>query len=80
MTDSFKLIAQFLDRFEREVEGRQLVSAPPEFQLKLRALAQGRLPQAERIEVFSSLNQNPEWIAELANEIKALRPNQDESE
>jgi len=73
MTNSFKLLSEYLDRFEHEVEGRQWEAPPEEIQAKLRALAQGRLPQTEQPQVFTILNQNPEWISELAKEIKALR-------
>jgi hypothetical protein len=79
MTDSFKLLAEFLGSFDHEVEGRQLDAPPEEIQVKLRALAQGRLPQTEHQEVFSILNQNPEWISELAKEIKALRTGPDKT-
>jgi len=75
MTDSFKLLAEFLDQFNDEVEGRQSAAPPEEIQVKLRALAHGSLPLTERENVFSILNQNPEWISELAKEIKALRIN-----
>ena len=73
MTNSFKMLAEFLERFDHEVEGRQLSTPPDEFRIKLRALARGSLPSTERDEVFAVLNQNPEWISELAKEIKALR-------
>lgn len=73
MTNSFKVLSEFLERFDDEVEGRHLAALPEEARLKLRALAHGKLPQAEHQGIFSTLNQNPEWIAELAKEIKALR-------
>jgi hypothetical protein len=79
MTNTFKLLAEFLDRFDDEVEGRELAAPPEEIQVKLRALAQGSLPQSERQKVFSILNQNPEWISELAKEIKALRISPDKT-
>jgi hypothetical protein len=79
MTSSFKFLAEFLERFDLEVEGRQSAAPPEEIQNKLRALAQGNLPQTEHQEVFSLLNQNPEWISELAREIKELRTDPDET-
>lgn len=75
MNNTFKLLAEFLDRFEGEVEGRQFVAPPAEVQAKLRALARGSLPATEQQEIFLLLNQNTEWIADLAKEIKAMRPN-----
>ena len=73
MTNSFELLAAFLDRFGDEVEGRELAEPPEDIQIQLRALALGRLPGAERDSLFSLLRRNPEWIAQLADEVKALR-------
>lgn len=75
MRNSFKIVSGFLERFDCEVEGRQWAAPPEEVQTKLRALAQGNLPMTEHEEVFGLLNQNPEWISELAKEFKALRTN-----
>jgi hypothetical protein len=73
MTDNFKILVEFLEHFGQEVEGRKLTEPPPEIQDKLRELALGRLPEAERPGLFALLNRNPDWIASLAREVKALR-------
>jgi hypothetical protein len=77
MNNTFELLAGFLDRFGDEVEGRQWPEPPPDIQEKMRALAQGRLEQVERNELFSLLNRNPDWIPRLVTEIKSLRANPD---
>lgn len=79
MTTTFKVLEEFLNRFEIEAEGRHLHAVPDELRGKLRALASGTLPPAEHPEVFTILSQNTEWIAELAREIKALRPRSEET-
>jgi hypothetical protein len=79
VTNTFKVLEEFLNRFDNEVEGRQSPGVPEEIRTKLRALASGTLPKTQHAEVFSILSQNPEWIAELAREIKALHPSSEEA-
>ena len=73
MTNDFKILACFLERFGDEVEGRGLPEAPPEIQNQLRDLALGRLPQTQCDELLALLSRNPAWIGRLADEVKALR-------
>jgi len=73
MTNTFQILAAFLDRFEDEVEGRELHEPTPELQARLRDFARGKLPGAEQKELMGLLNQNPQWIGRLAQEVKALR-------
>jgi hypothetical protein len=73
MPNTFEMLAQFLDRFGDEVQGRQAEEPPESVQPRLRALASGRLPAMDRSEVFSLLSQNPGWVPWLAKEIKGLR-------
>jgi hypothetical protein len=80
MTNSFKTLAEFFDQFNDEVQGRDLGEPPEEIQVQLRSLAQGGLPARDQPELFALLNQNPEWVAGLAREVKALRkPPQNEA-
>ena len=73
MSNTFEILAGFLDRFEDEVEGRELQEPPEAVRTKLGAFAKGELPKAEHEELLSMLRQNPGWVARLAAEVKALR-------
>ena len=73
MDNTFKILTAFLDQFAGEVEGRALEELTPGTRAKLEQLARGQLPETERTELFVTLSRNPEWVARLAQEIKALR-------
>jgi len=73
MTDKFQVLLKFLDRFDGEVEGRELSEPPVETKSRLQRFARGALPDSEQAEVFALLDRNPEWIAWLAREVKELR-------
>ena len=73
MANEFEILAGFLAKFGDEVEGRELQDLPNDVQAKLRELARGSLPETERSRLFDLLNQNPQWIGRLADEVKALR-------
>ena len=75
MSNIFKTLAGFLDRTDPEVEGRELEQPPPAVQLKLRQLARGELPEAQRRDLFDQLERHRHWIPLLADEVKALRNN-----
>lgn len=70
-TDPFNILAGFLDHFGKEVEGRELSEPTQEAKRKLEQLARGTLPDAQQAEVWDLLNQNPQWILWLAQEVKA---------
>jgi len=73
MANEFEILAGFLARFGDEVEGRELQDLPRNVQDQLRELARGSLSETERSQLMSLLNQNPAWIGQLADEVKALR-------
>ena len=73
MAETFEILARFLDRAEHEVEGRELPAPSEALCLQLRQFARGALPEAERAQLLDLLHQNPQWLAPLAAEIKALR-------
>jgi hypothetical protein len=73
MSNSFEILAGFLDRFGNEVEGRELQEPPENIQMQLRAFAKGDLAEPAHEELLSLLNQNLSWIAWLAAEVKAMR-------
>ena len=74
MANTFEILAGFLERFGDEVEGRSLQELDESVRGKLRDFATGKLPQSEQGELIRMLNQNPQWVAHLAQEVKALRP------
>jgi hypothetical protein len=73
MANEFEILAGFLSKFADEVEGRELQDLPRNVQTQLRELARGTLPEDERLQLFSVLKENPAWIGQLAEEVKALR-------
>jgi len=73
MPDQFEILARFLERFGDEVEGREVGDPGDDTRARLKQLARGELPEAEQAELFARLNRNPEWIAWLAREVKAMR-------
>jgi hypothetical protein len=73
MTNTFEILAQFLDRFGDDVEGRQQQEPGEDIQARLWALARGQVPAAEQPELLGLLNRNPHWLGRLAEEVKALR-------
>ena len=73
MSNSFKILAGFLDRTEPEVQGRSMEDPPTSVQGKLRQFARGELPEAEHKDLFKHLQRNRHWIPLLADEVKSLR-------
>ncbi len=73
MSHPLQILTRFLDHFDDEVQGRQLSGLPGEMALKLQQLASGTLPARERASLFADLRQHPQWIGQLADQVKALR-------
>jgi hypothetical protein len=73
MTNTFEILAGFLDRAEPEVEGHAMEEPPEAVKMKLREFARGALPEAEQAELLGRLGQNRRWLSFLAEEVKALR-------
>jgi len=73
MAETFEILAGFLEKFGTEVEGRMLADPTATEQDRLRQLARGQLPPAEREAMMMSLNDHPHWVAWLAREVKRLR-------
>jgi len=73
MKNNFEILAKFLEKFGDEVEGREFAELTPEVRTKLQQFANGSLPAAEQGELIERLSQNPEWIARLAADVKAMR-------
>ncbi len=73
MPNTFEILSGFLKRFGDEVEGREISGPTPETAAKLQRFARGQLSAAEQTELIRQLNEQPDWIAKLATEVKALR-------
>ena len=73
MTERFHILLNFLERFDNEVQGRELCEPAGDAKVKLQRFARGSLPEPEQAKVFALLDQNPEWIGWLAQEVKSLR-------
>jgi len=73
MTERPQIWLRFLERFDNEVEGRELSEPAEEAKTKLQQFARGTLSGEEQAEVFVLLDRNPEWTAWLAKEVKGLR-------
>jgi hypothetical protein len=74
MANEFEILAGFLAKFGDEVEGRESQDPPKNIQAQMHALARGTLSESERTPLFSLLNDNPQWLCHLADEVKSLRP------
>jgi hypothetical protein len=73
MAERPQILLKFLERFDDEVQGRELTEPAEETKIKLREFARGTLPEKEQTEIFVLLDRNPEWTAWLAKEVKGLR-------
>lgn len=71
--NTFQILAQFLQRAEGEVEGRELQEPTVETKTQLQRLARGELAEGEQAGLFAELNSHPDWIVWLAREVKNLR-------
>lgn len=73
MSDTFKILAGFLAKYGDDVEGRSAADAPEEVRRHLSDFAAGRLAPAERVRVSELLKENPQWVALLAEAVRAVR-------
>jgi hypothetical protein len=73
MAERLQILLKFLERFDDEVQGRELSEPAEDTKVKLRNFARGTLPEEQQTEVFVLLDRNPEWTAWLAKEVKGLR-------
>jgi hypothetical protein len=73
MSERFQVLLKFLERFDYDVEGREMSEPTTEAKVKLERLARGNLPEKEQEELFDLLDRNPGWVDWLAREVKGLR-------
>lgn len=73
MAERLQILLKFLERFDDEVQGREMLEPADDAKVKLQRFARGTLTETEQTEVFVLLDRNPEWTAWLAKEVKGLR-------
>jgi hypothetical protein len=73
MAERLQILLKFLERFDDEVQGRELSEPADDAKVKLQRFARGTLSEDEQTEIFVLLDRNPEWTAWLAKEVKAMR-------
>lgn len=74
MANTFEILSGFLKRYSDEVEGRESPGPTPELAARLQQFARGQLDAAAQADLIRQLNEQPAWVAQLAREVKALRP------
>ena len=70
MSDTFKILAGFLEKYSDDVEGRSLDEAPAEVRKQLLDFACGRLNAGDRAKVSQLLKEHPQWVTLLAQEAR----------
>ena len=73
MAHKLQILLRFLERFDDEVQGREVSEPSEDAKVRLQRFARGALPEVEQTEVFDLLDRHPEWIAWLAREVKGRR-------
>jgi hypothetical protein len=73
MAERLQILLKFLERFDDEVQGRELSEPADETKIKLQRFARGTLTEQEQTEIFILLDRHPDWTAWLAKEVKGLR-------
>jgi hypothetical protein len=66
MSNTFAILARFLEKYADEAEGHALDAMPPEVRQQLQAFAAGRMPPPERAQLSQLLKENPQWVELLA--------------
>jgi hypothetical protein len=74
MANTFEILSGFLKRYSDEVEGREIAGPTPEITAQLQKFARGQLDTTAHADLIRQLNEQPAWVAQLAREVKALRP------
>lgn len=73
MNDDFKILLEFFDGDAQEVAGRAAATIPAELREKIAKFASGKCTEEERVEMKKLLQGQPELIAALVTETRALR-------
>ncbi len=73
MNDDFKILLEFFDGDVQEVLGRSAAAIPAELRERITRFASGKCTEEERVEMKKLLQGQPELIAALVTETRALR-------
>lgn len=73
MNDDFKILLEFFDGDAQEVAGRVAATIPAELREKIAKFASGKCTEEERAELKKLLQEQPNLIADLVTETRALR-------
>lgn len=73
MNDDFKILLEFFDGDAQEVVGRAAAAIPAELREKIAKFASGKCTEKERVEMKKLLQEQPDLIATLVAETRALR-------
>ena len=73
MNDDFKILLEFFDGDAQEVAGRVAATIPAELREKIAKFASGKCTEEERAELKKLLQEQPDLIASLVTETRALR-------
>ena len=73
MNNEFDILADFLDHTEGEVEGRGADAPTENLRQQFRQLAGGQLPAAERDRLLAELAHHPDWVTDIAEQVRSLR-------
>ena len=73
MSNDFKTLVDFLDRFGPEVSGKALMAPHSDAAAKLQRFATGACSKDERTEVCEMLRLHPAWLRWLADQVKMAR-------
>lgn len=73
MSNDFKTLTEFLERFGPEVSGKALLAPQSETAARLQRFAAGACSAEERAEICEMLRLHPAWLRWLADRVKMAR-------
>ena len=73
MSNDFKTLIDFLDRFGPEVSGKATMAPHSDDVAKLQRFVAGACDKDERNEICELLRQHPAWLRWLADRVKMAR-------
>jgi len=73
VNDDFKILLEFFAGDVQEVSGREAATLSTELRDKIAKFASGKCTEEERVEMKKLLQEQPQLIAMLVTETKALR-------
>jgi len=73
VNDDFKILLEFFAGDVQEVSGREAATLSTELRDKIAKFATGKCTEEERVEMKKLLQEQPQLIATLVTETKALR-------